>query len=376
MVSMLLTERIVRPKVRVHASRRFNPLLQEWVLVSPQRTERPWQGHLDPPERRTAGAYDPTCYLCPGNARTNGIRNPDYGSTFAFDNDFPALVPHVDSLGDHGNGPDDPSRPDDPVGRHSDEPRRSPRDLLATNAERGMCRVICFSPRHDLTLARMDVPAIRAVIDTWIDECATVTAPPWVKYALVFENRGEMMGASNPHPHCQLWATEHVPNQAAREREGFDAYAARHRGACLLCHYLSREIEVRERLVCETDGFVAVVPFWAVWPFETLVISHRHRASLAELEPGERNALAGILQRVTALYDALFDAPFPYSMGFHQAPVNDGAAPLWHLHAHFFPPLLRSATIRKFMVGFELLGEPQRDLTPEDAAARLREVAR
>jgi UDPglucose--hexose-1-phosphate uridylyltransferase len=339
-----------------HTSRRFNPLRQEWVLVSPQRTDRPWQGQIDPPAIRAAAAHDPKCYLCPGNVRTNGVRNPNYTATFAFDNDYPALVENLFT-----QAPDRLVKPPD--------------DLLTCDAERGICRVICFSPRHDLTLGRMDLASIRAVVDTWIHECAGAIARPWVKYALVFENRGEMMGASNPHPHSQLWATEHVPNEPAREKQGFDVYAAGHRGACLLCDYLSREIDARERVVCETDGFVAVVPFWAVWPFETLIISRRHTSSLAELEPRERDALAEVLRGVTSQYDALFSALFPYSMGFHQVPVNDAVAPSWHLHAHFYPPLLRSANIRKFMVGFELLGEPQRDLTPEEAAGRLRDAA-
>ncbi|HMD33408.1 MAG TPA: UDP-glucose--hexose-1-phosphate uridylyltransferase [Vicinamibacterales bacterium] len=329
--------------------RRFNPLRGEWVLVSPQRTDRPWQGQTESAARAGVPAHDPNCYLCPGSARAGGVRNPQYASTFAFDNDFPALVP------------------DSPERQASAE-----RNLFVSEPERGLCRVICFSPRHDLTLSRMDAASVRAVVDAWVDECRAAAARPWVKYALVFENRGEMMGASNPHPHCQLWATEHVPGEPARERTAFGAYADAHRGACLLCDYLSRELGVRERIVCENDRFVAVVPFWATWPFETLVMSRRHTPLVASLDDRERDALSHVLGRLTRQYDALFDAPFPYSMGFHQAPVNDGAVEGWHLHAHVYPPLLRSATIRKFIVGFELLGSPQRDLTPEDAAARLR----
>ena len=222
----------------------------------------------------------------------------------------------------------------------------------------------------------MDLAAIRALVEAWIDECAAMAAQPWVKYALVFENRGEMMGASNPHPHGQIWATEHVPNEPARERLAFARHRAS-RGGCLLCEYVVREAELRERIVCENGAFIVVVPFWAVWPFETLVISRRHHPSLEALDARDRDGLADVLQQLTGRYDALFDAPFPYSMGFHQAPLNDDDAKgEWHLHAHFYPPLLRSATIRKFMVGFELLGSPQRDLTPEQAAARLQEVAR
>jgi UDPglucose--hexose-1-phosphate uridylyltransferase len=249
-------------------------------------------------------------------------------------------------------------------------------DLLVAHSERGICRVLCFSPRHDLTLARMDTAAIRAVVDAWVDEYAALAELPWLVYMTIFENRGAMMGASNSHPHGQLWATGHVPNEPARERESFAGHRARH-GTCLLCDYAAREERLRERVVSENDGFVALVPFWATWPFETLVLSRRHLGSLDELDDAERQALADILKRLTARYDNLFEAPFPYSMGFHQAPINsdDAAGGPWHLHAHFYPPLLRSATIRKFMVGFELLGSPQRDVTPEEAAGRLQAVS-
>lgn len=341
--------------------RRFNPLRNEWVLVSPQRSARPWQGQVEAPEPETAPAYDPACYLCPGNARAHGGRNPAYTSTFVFDNDFPALTAdnsRVSSLNPQRSTPD------------------VQESLLVAEPERGLCRVICFSPRHDLTLARMETADLRRVIDVTAEECAAAAARPWVRYALAFENRGAMMGASNPHPHGQLWATGEVPNEPARERESFASHRARH-GSCLLCDYAAREERLRERVVSENDGFVALVPFWAAWPFETLVLSRRHVGSLDELDDAERQALADILKRLTARYDNLFEAPFPYSMGFHPAPVNSGEAAggPWHLHAHFYPPLLRSATIRKFMVGFELFGSPQRDVTPEEAAARLQAVS-
>jgi UDPglucose--hexose-1-phosphate uridylyltransferase len=340
-----------------HPHRRFNPLRNEWVLVSPDRAARPWQGQVDLSARDEAPAYDPACYLCRGNVRAHGARNPNYTSTFAFDNDFPALT--ANSL----------------VSSPSPQPPApSAQDLFLAEHERGLCRVICFSPRHDLTLARMETSDIRRVVDAWVDECAAATAHPWVRYALVFENRGPMMGASNPHPHGQLWATEHVPNEPAREGDSFARYRTEH-GTCLLCDYLAGEAARRDRIVCENGAFVALVPFWAVWPFETLVLSRRHVGSLADLDEAERQALADLLKRLTARYDNVFEAPFPYSMGFHQQPVNDGAGGDWHLHAHFVPPLLRSATIRKFMVGFELLGSPQRDVTPEDAAAQLRAVS-
>jgi UDPglucose--hexose-1-phosphate uridylyltransferase len=335
----------------LHPHLRFNPLRDEWVLVSPQRTARPWQGRVETPEPEEVPAYDPACYLCPGNTRASRARNPHYTSTFAFDNDFPALTP------------DQSVQP----------PIPNPESLLLARAERGICRVICFSPRHDLTLARMEPGDIRGVVDAWAEECRAAAAHRWVSYALVFENRGVMMGASNPHPHGQLWATEHVPNEPARERESLARYRAQH-GCCLLCDYTAREERLAERVVCENDAFVAVVPFWANWPFETLVLTRRHVGSIEALDAGERDALADVLKRLTARYDNLFEAPFPYSMGFHQEPTNGAAGDGWHLHAHFYPPLLRSATIRKFMIGFELLASPQRDVTPEEAASRLRAV--
>jgi len=333
-----------------HPHRRFNPLRQEWVLVSPHRNDRPWQGHVDPPPSDDAPVFDPSCYLCPGNERAQGVRNPRYTSTFAFDNDFPALMKTTPAFASSGS------------------------DLLVARAERGVCRVVCFSPRHDLTLARMETSALRAVVDMWMAEYQSLAALPWVQYAIVFENRGPMMGASNPHPHGQIWATETIPNEPAREQDAFARHRATH-GECLLCAYAGLETRLAERIVCENDAFLAVVPFWAVWPFETLLFSRRHIGSLHELHDAERDALADVLRRLFTRYDNLFEAPFPYSMGFHQQPIHQPADGDWHLHAHVYPPLMRSATIRKWIVGFELLGSPQRDLTPEAAASRLQEVS-
>ena len=329
---------------------RFNPLRGEWVLVSPHRTARPWQGQVEQPQPDDTPAYDPSCYLCPGVARAGGAVNPRYDGTFVFDNDFPALLPDT---------PPDETR----IG-----------ELLIARGEPGRCRVVCFSPRHDLTVSRMDKASLRGVIDTWVDEFTALGADPAINYVEIFENRGAAMGASNPHPHGQIWATASIPNEPAREQAELLSYRARH-GRCLLCDYVRLERERGERLVCDNDEFVALVPFWAVWPFEILVVSRRHLPSVSALIASERDGLSDILKRVTARYDNIFQTPFPYSMGFHQAPCDGSTHDEWHLHGHFYPPLLRSATVRKFMVGFEMLGSPQRDMTPEDAAARIRSMS-
>jgi UDPglucose--hexose-1-phosphate uridylyltransferase len=328
--------------------RRFNPLTREWVLVSPHRARRPWQGQTEAVAGPAAVAYDPSCYLCPGNARAGGQRNPPYTGTFVFENDFAALLP------------------DTPDGRRDDG------GLLVAESERGSCRVVCFSPDHSLTLARMTAAQIRPVVDAWAAQFEELLALPFVRYVQIFENRGEMMGCSNPHPHCQIWATASLPNEPAKEQAALTDYVAE-RHACLLCDYLALERRLGERMVCENDSFAVVAPFWAVWPFETILISKRHAGGLDALNGAERDGLADILKRIGTRYDGLFRAPFPYTMGFHQRLAGADSG-LWHLHAHYYPPLLRSATVRKFMVGFELLAEPQRDITPESAAARLRET--
>jgi UDPglucose--hexose-1-phosphate uridylyltransferase len=330
--------------------RRFNPLTGEWALVSPHRALRPWQGKVEalPPENRPA--HDPACYLCPGNERAGGVRNPHYTGTFVFDNDFAALRP---------DGPDAAMDVD---------------GLLVASTETGACRVICFSPRHDLSLPDLEPAALRGVVDVWAEEYARLGSRPDIGHVQVFENKGEIMGCSNPHPHGQIWAQRTVPMIPARETvrmaEHFEA-----RGRTLLADYLRLEGERGERIVLENDGFVVLVPFWALWPFETLVVSRRPVATLAELDDGERDALADVLKRLTTRYDNLFGVSFPYSAGVHQAPTDGLPHPEWHLHMHFLPPLLRSATVRKFMVGYEMLGEPQRDVTPEAAADRLRSLS-
>jgi UDPglucose--hexose-1-phosphate uridylyltransferase len=293
--------------------------------------------------------YDPECYLCPGNERAGGHRNPQYTGTFVFVNDFSALYPL------------DPEQ----------EFQEDRCGLIMARSEAGICRVICFSPRHDLTLATMEIPAIRDVIDVWSAQYEELGGMDWISHVQIFENRGAMMGASNPHPHCQVWADASIPNEPAKETQRQADYLEAHK-VCLLCNYLKLETSAQERIVYVNDYFVALVPFWAIWPFEIMLVSREHKDSLAALSPAERDALAEMLKKTTSGFDRIFQTPFPYSMGFHQAPT-DGKHPEWHLHAHFYPPLLRSATIRKFMVGYELLAGPQRDITPESAADVLRD---
>ena len=329
--------------------RRWNPLLREWVLVSPHRSQRPWLGQVAKPAASPQIEYDPECYLCPGNARSQGLRNPVYRTTFVFDNDFPALLPDVHEGKCEKDG------------------------LIVARTERGICRVVCFSPRHDLTIPRMKPEEIRAVIDTWAEQYRELGALPWVRHVEIFENRGALMGASNPHPHCQIWANGELPNLPEREQSAMSEYRQVH-DTCLLCAYLRLELASGERIVCENEGFVALAPYWAGWPFETLVLSRRHFSSFAGLNEKEKNDLADILRRLTIRYDNLFETAFPYSMGFHQQPTDQMEHPEWHFHAHYFPPLLRSATVQKFMVGYELLAGPQRDITVESAAARLRNM--
>ena len=329
--------------------RRFNPLNREWVLVSPHRTERPWQGQVEETLPETLPDYDPQCYLCPGNSRAGGVRNPTYNSTFVFENDFAALKP------DTPNVVIDKS------------------ELMMAAGEPGICRVICFSPRHDLTISKMEIADLLPVIDTWVNQYVELGALSDINSVQIFENRGAMMGASNPHPHGQIWANFSLPNEMLKEVSALSDYTSAH-NSCLLCDYLSLESDSQERFVCRNNDFVALVPFWAVWPFEVLVLSQRHVTGIDQLTPSERNDLADILKQLTTRYDQLFNVSFPYTMGFHQRPTDGQSHEESHLHCHFYPPLLRSATVRKFMVGYEMLAMPQRDITPEKAAERLRTV--
>lgn len=328
--------------------RRFNALTGDWILVSPHRTQRPWQGQRE----KTAGddrlTYDPNCYLCPGNARAGGKQNPDYSDTFAFANDFPALLPSASGAG------------------ADIEPFFRSEDV------EGTCRVVCFSPRHDLTLPEMALPAIRKVVDLWGEQVEDLGRTfRWVQ---VFENKGAVMGCSNPHPHGQVWASSQLPNEPARE-DARQLQYLKENSSPLLIDYLGRELQSDERIVVEEEHWVALVPYWATWPFETLLLPKRHVARLNDLGNAERDNLARVLKRLLTRYDNLFETSFPYSMGWHGAPCGGGDVSHWQLHAHFYPPLLRSATVKKFMVGYEMLGEAQRDLTAEQAAQRLRDVS-
>ena len=332
------------------AHRRYNPLAREWVLVSPHRTQRPWQGQLEAAPEELLPPYDPDCYLCPGNVRARGHRNPRYTGTFIFDNDFPTMWPET------------PAR------------RWSPSELLLAETEPGVCRVLCFHPRHDLTLARMERGAIRQVVDAWVEQYVELGSRPFIRHVQIFENRGEMMGCSNPHPHCQIWANASIPDRVAAETAAQEDHLRR-RGVTLLAEYAAVEQEIGERIVFFNEHFLVLVPFWAVWPFETMIVPRRHVTALDELSAAERDSLADALRRITVRYDNLFQVSFPYSMGFHQRPTDGEPHPEWDLHVHFYPPLLRSARIRKFLVGYEMLAWPQRDITAEAAAERLRAMS-
>ena len=329
-----------------HPHRRQNILTGEWILVSPQRTQRPWQGKVEPLAKNPP-EYDPDCYLCPGNTRAGGSVNPPYENCFAFTNDYASLQP---------NTPERNFNTD---------------NLLVAKSQSGVCRVICFSPRHDLTLPLLTVKNICEVIELWCIEFQTMQSNQNLKYILIFENKGEVMGASNPHPHGQIWSSSDIPvepyKETVQQKKHFDAS-----GESLIGAYLQLELKREERIVCSNEHFVALVPFWAIWPFEVMIISRRQVQTILQFTKEEKRSLADLLKRITTRYDNIFKTSFPYSAGMHQSPVNDGDHSEWHWHMHFLPPLLRSATVKKFMVGYEMLGNPQRDLTAEWAAEQLR----
>ncbi|MBX3117520.1 MAG: UDP-glucose--hexose-1-phosphate uridylyltransferase [Fimbriimonadaceae bacterium] len=328
-----------------HVHRRFNPLLNEWVLVSPHRTQRPWQGQTEPTAEENRPTHAPDCYLCPGNERAGGHQNPNYTETYVFTNDFQAILP------------------ESPDFQTSDP-------LFRAESVKGTCRVICFSPRHDLTLAEMSEAEIGKVIHTWIEQSTELAKLyTWVQ---IFENKGAAMGCSNPHPHGQIWCSNALPSLAAREDSAQQTYFSSN-GKPLLLDYVEQELQKAERIVDVNAHWALIVPYWATWPFEMLLVPRRHVHRLHDLTQAEQSSLSQILKLGLTRYDNLFQTSFPYSMGWHGAPNTDQVNKHWQLHAHFYPPLLRSATVRKFMVGYELLAEAQRDLTPEQAAARLRE---
>ncbi len=328
--------------------RRLNILTGEWVKVSPHRTKRPWNGQTEMPAMEDLPGHDPGCYLCPGNTRSGGVKNPDYAETFVFDNDFMAILPDT-------------------------EPSEYSNGLLKAETEQGLCRVICFSPRHDLTLALMPQQEVLKVVQLWIDQYVELGAMEFINHIQIFENRGAVMGCSNSHPHGQIWAERNIPTISAVELKSQKDYYDTG-GSCLLCDYLEQELSDRSRIVFENGSFAVLVPFWAVWPYETMILPKRHMGSIVEMTDTEKNDLADAVRRLGIRYDNLFYTRFPYSMGIHQKPTDGGEYPEAHFHFHYLPPLLRSATVRKFMVGYELLAMPQRDISAEQAAAALRSL--
>lgn len=332
-----------------HPHKRLNILTGEWVLVSPHRAKRPWQGKLEAVAADDRPEYDPNCYLCPGNKRADGTVNPTFTGTNVFTNDFSALLKEV------------------PPGKISAG------KLLKANSESGICRVITFSHCHNITLPLLTESEIEKLITVWCSEFYTLAQDPAIKYIQVFENKGDIMGCSNPHPHGQIWAQQSLPQEIVKEtkqqREHFQ-----NNGNSLLGVYIQDELELKERIVLESAYFLVVVPFWAVWPYETMIISKRHVQYLTQFTEDEKADLAVVIKKLTLKYDNLFQTSFPYSAGIHQAPVNNGDYPEWHWHMHFYPPLLRSATVKKFMVGYEMLANPQRDISPEWAAEQLRNL--
>lgn len=332
-----------------HPHRRYNALTGEWVLVSPHRAKRPWQGQVEKGQVENRPEYDAQCYLCPGNERAGGEKNPDYKSTYTFVNDFSALLP------------------DTPQGEEIEG------ELFRAESEQGICKVICFSPRHDLTIPEMSHEAVCGVVDVWQKEYRELGQKKFINYVQIFENKGAVMGCSNPHPHGQIWSSRSIPVEPMKEQLQQMAYFKKH-GRTLLSDYLTQELEKDQRIIYKNDHFVVLAPYWAVWPFEAMIVSRRPVPSIDHLSEYEKSGLADAYRHLTILYDNLFETSFPYSAGLHQAPTDGREHPEWHLHMHFYPPLLRSATVKKFMVGYEMLANPQRDITPETSTRRLKEL--
>lgn len=333
-----------------HPHRRFNPLTGEWIQVSPNRTDRPWQGQEEEAATEEMPEHDPGCYLCPGNTRSGGAKNPEYETTFVFENDFSALAPGT------------------PL-----ESRHSENGLMVAEGIRGTCRVICYSPRHDLTMAEMKLPGIRRVVDVWTEQYAELGSLDYVNYVLIFENKGEIIGVSNRHPHGQMYAYGFIPDEPMKEMVRQHHYYSKH-GRTLLGDYLEAERGLDERIILENSHFTVLVPFWAYWPFETMIVARRPFGRFTDMGDEEKEGLADAIKRITVRYDKLFNVSFPYSAGFHPAPTDGEEHPEWHFHMHFYPPLLRSATVRKYRIGSEMFGIPQRDFTPEFSAGKLREL--
>ncbi|MGQ1786222.1 MULTISPECIES: UDP-glucose--hexose-1-phosphate uridylyltransferase [unclassified Saccharicrinis] len=333
-----------------HPHKRLNVLTGEWVLVSPHRAKRPWQGQVEKVSEEKRPEYDPKCYLCPGNERIGGHMNPKYTEPYVFVNDFSALLSDTP-----GGGVDE--------------------GLFQAKSESGICKVICFSPRHDLTVPEMEVSEIKKVVDLWTSEYKSIGENDFVNYVQIFENKGSVMGCSNPHPHGQIWSNSTVPNEPAKKQAKMKEYYEKN-GKSLLADYIAAEFEKKERILFENDHFVGLVPYWAVWPFEAMIVSKRHVSNLTELTEEEKESFAAAYKELTVMYDNLFEVSFPYSAGIHQAPTDGEEHPEWHLHMSFYPPLLRSATVKKFMVGYEMLGTPQRDITAETSAQRLRDLSK
>lgn len=329
--------------------RRYNPLINEWVLVSPHRAKRPWQGQNEAISTEKLPEYDSTCYLCPGNVRANGMNNPNYKNSFVFENDFAAM------------------KQDEII--YEDDIRQT---FFKAQPERGISRVVCFSPRHDLTLPEMEIKDIENIIRTWQKEYTDLGKIDYINHVQIFENKGSVMGCSNPHPHGQIWAQSSLPTQVEKTQKNLKLYFAKN-DTNLLQDYLKEELKKEERIVIENEHFAALVPFWAIWPYETMIISKRHISKITDFTSDEVTSYAIILKQLTTKYDNLFSTSFPYSSGIHQAPTDGEKHEEWQFHMHFYPPLLRSASVKKFMVGYEMLGESQRDITPEKSAAILRE---
>jgi UDPglucose--hexose-1-phosphate uridylyltransferase len=334
-----------------HPHRRFNPLLNEWVLVSPHRAKRPWQGQNESVFSDELSEFDSSCYLCPENIRANGIKNPKYDDCFVFDNDFAAIIP------------------DEVRFEHQEKS-----SFLKAIPERGLAKVVCFSPKHNLTIPEMEIEAIEKIIKTWQQEYSDLGKKEFVNYVQIFENKGSIMGCSNPHPHGQIWAQESLPTEVEKTQENLKAYYEKN-GRTLLHDYLNEELKSKERIVIENEHFVVLVPFWAIWPFETMIISKRVLGKITDFSQSETVSFAKIIKELTVKYDNLFETSFPYSSGIHQAPTDGKLHSEWHFHMHFYPPLLRSASVKKFMVGYEMLGEAQRDITPEKSAEIIRNSA-